>query len=88
MHRLDFVAFFAAIFSVCALPCFGQQSSTDQSTPANATPRLKSHDSITVVATYTPAEKEESKIEAIYQPSMSCTIKVTVTLRFSVTKRK
>jgi tetratricopeptide (TPR) repeat protein len=59
-RRLDIAAFFAAILAVCALPCFGQQNSSRQSTPskpANATPRLKSHDSITVTATYTPEEK-------------------------------
>src|ERR1700690_1481082 len=70
-RRLNFAAFFAAFLAVCALPCFGQQSSTDQSTPpkpATAKPRLKSHDSITVTANYTPEERDDSKINEVYQP--------------------
>lgn len=70
-RRLSFAgAFCAAIVGTFALPCFGQQSS-DQSPPSKpgtGTPRLKSHDSITVTATYTPEEKEDSKINAIYDP--------------------
>ena len=65
------VAFWTAGLSACTLPCSAQGTSSSQESAAKSPDgrsRVQSHDSVTVTATYTPEEKEDWKINEVYQP--------------------
>ena len=68
------VAFWTAGLSACTLPCSAQGTSSSQESaakPPDGRSRVQSHHSVTVTATYTPEEKEDWKINEVYQPIFS-----------------
>jgi tetratricopeptide (TPR) repeat protein len=66
------VLFYTASFALCAMPCFSQVSSSqNSSTNRSHAMSPKTQDSVTVTAHYSPEEKEDWKINQVYQPIFS-----------------
>lgn len=60
-------------FAMYAAPCFSQASPSQQTSSAKPpnSGRLKTNESVTVTANYSPEEKEDWKINEVYQPIFS-----------------
>lgn len=71
LRRLNWATvLWVAGLSVCSLPCSAQGNPSSQDSVRKQTDtksRLKSHDSVTVSAKFTPEELEEGKINDVYQ---------------------
>ncbi len=62
-----------ATLALCAVSCFSQASSSQHASSATSPDavRLKGQDSVTVTAHYSPEEKEDWRINEVYQPIFS-----------------
>ena len=75
MRRLTSIAvLLMAGLNICVLTYAARGNSRPQvstAKPTDGKPRLKSHDSVTVTANFTPEETEDGKINDAYQPVFS-----------------